>query len=211
VTGNPAAGRRAGPDAGTKVHVAPGRHAGSICRVFVGEEAQLDVGFAAAQEGLARLVGGGWLADASHAAYGDGITGLTRVGPLGSVRGMSRLVKVHLSDPVVSHDSARLAVRWEAAGPGSSLFPALDADVVLTPAGTKSTKLRLDGVYRPPLGLLGAGLDQAVLNRVATATIRDFVGRIGQAITTPAADSPPDCRITAQDQAGRQPPEPQTR
>lgn len=156
------------------------------------EETQLDVGFAAAQEGLAGLARGGWLAGASHAAYGEGITGLTRVGPLGSVPGMSRLVTVHLSDPVVSGNSARLAMRWEATGPGSSLFPALDADVVLTPAGTGATNLRLDGVYRPPLGAIGASLDQAVLNRLATATIRDFIGRIAKAIATSPAASPPE-------------------
>jgi hypothetical protein len=43
--------------------------------------------------------------------------------------------------------------------------------------------LTLTGVYRPPLGTVGAGLDQAILHRVAVATIRDFLGRVGAAIS----------------------------
>jgi hypothetical protein len=155
--------------------------------VFVREEARLDVSFSAAQAGLAGLASGGWLTRASKAAYGAGFTGLARVGPVGSVKGLSKVVEVQIQDLVVHPDSARLALRWEANGPGSSLFPALDADLVLTPAGERATKLTLEGVYRPPLGAIGAGLDRAVLSRVATATVRDFVDRMAQAISVPAA------------------------
>jgi hypothetical protein len=34
----------------------------------------------------------------------------------------------------------------------AGLFPALDADITLTPAGEDATVLRLAGAYRPPLG-----------------------------------------------------------
>jgi len=37
------------------------------------------------------------------------------------------------------------------------LFPVLDADITLTPAGEQTTRLALAGVYRPPLGRLGEG------------------------------------------------------
>jgi hypothetical protein len=50
--------------------------------------------------------------------------------------------------------------------------------------------LRLDGAYRPPLGSTGDGLDRAVLHRVATATVQDFLGRIAEAIADPAAAVP---------------------
>ena len=36
----------------------------------------------------------------SQSAYGDGLTGLVRVGPLGDLPGMSKLVKVHVLDVV---------------------------------------------------------------------------------------------------------------
>ncbi len=159
-------------------------------RVFVHEETPLAVSFAAAQDGLSGLARGSMLMTASQAAYGAGITGLTRVGPMGSVRGLSRLVKVRIGDPVVYRDSARLALRWEATGAGSSLFPALDADIVLTRDGEQATVLSLSGVYRPPLGSFGASLDQVLLSRVASATMRDFLGRVAQAISAPADVSP---------------------
>ena len=44
----------------------------------------------------------------------------------------------------------------------------------------------LAGAYRPPLGRLGAGLDQAVLHRVATATMRALLDSVAGAITSPA-------------------------
>lgn len=174
--------------------------------VFVHEETDLDLSFATAQRVLADLASGGLLLNASRAAYGEGITGLARVGPVGSIRGLSRLVQIDMGDPIVRRNSAHLALRWEATGPGSQLFPALDADVELTPAGDRATTLTLNGVYRPPMGTLGAGLDQAVLSRVAAATIRDFVGRVATAITVLASRSEPTDLASGQAQTAKPPP-----
>jgi hypothetical protein len=150
--------------------------------MFVQEEARLPVGFAVACTGLARLARGGRLLDASQGAYGDGVTGLAKVGPPGTWPDLSKLVMIQVGDMAVTDDSARLPLRWEATGTGSGLFPALDADIAVTPDGEDATTLILTGVYRPPLGKLGALLDHAILSHVATATIRDFVGRLAQAI-----------------------------
>jgi hypothetical protein len=154
--------------------------------VFVGDEVLLDVGFAAARAGLADLIRDGSLLSVSEDAYGEGITGLIRVGPLGCAPGISRLVEVHARELAESDHTARLALRWSAAGPGGRLFPALDADLTLRPAGEHATVLALVGAYRPPLGVLGAGLDQAILHRVAAATIRAFLRRAADAIVRAA-------------------------
>ena len=154
--------------------------------VFISNEVLLDVSFAAAQARLANLARGGSLLSASQVAYDDGITGLARVGPLGSGPGISRLVRVHFRDLVTREGSAVLTLRWEATGPGGGLFPALDADITLIPAGDQGTVLKLAGAYRPPLGAVGAGLDRAILHRIATATTRTFMNRIAGAITHPA-------------------------
>lgn len=154
--------------------------------MFVSDEVLLDVRFDAAQARLANLASGGALASVSEEAYGDEIRGLVRVGPLGSAPGMSRLVQVRFRDLVTHEDSAMLTLRWEAIGPGGGLFPALDADITLTPAGDQATVLKLAGAYRPPLGPVGAGLDRAILHRVATATTRGFLSRIADAIARPA-------------------------
>jgi hypothetical protein len=153
--------------------------------MFVSAEVPLDLSFPAAVAGLADLARGGLLARASEGAHGDGLTGVTRVGPLGAVPGMSKLVKVHVRDVVTRGESAVLALRWEATGPGGRLFPALDADIWLTPAGEHSTRLSLAGVYRPPLAAVGAGLDRAVLHRVADATVRSLLARVADVLTCP--------------------------
>ncbi|MGH3188470.1 MAG: hypothetical protein ACRDOL_14590 [Streptosporangiaceae bacterium] len=155
--------------------------------MFIGAEVRLGLGFNTAQARLADLVRGGLLRHASDDAYRGLGSGLTRVGPLGTAPGMSKLVVVRFSELAVHEDFAIVAMRWEAAGLGGALFPALDADITLTEAPHDTAILAIWGVYRPPFGALGAGLDQAVLRRVAQATIRTFTHRIGSAITDPAA------------------------
>jgi hypothetical protein len=164
----------------------------SLGTMFVGDEMQLPVGFDAAQAGLAQLAHGGSLIPAVAEAYGDGLAGLARVGPLGSAPGVSRLVEMRFRDLVIRDEAAVLTLRWEAIGAGGRLFPALDADITLTPAGEHATLLRLAGAYRPPLGPLGAGIDRAILHRVAQATIRAFMRRLAAAITqAPRVTKPP--------------------
>jgi hypothetical protein len=64
----------------------------------------------------------------------------------------------------------------------------LDADVTVTQDAPGAVKLRLDGSYRPPLGPVGAGLDRAVMNRAANATIRAFITSLSDALAHPAAE-----------------------
>jgi hypothetical protein len=154
--------------------------------VFLGAEIRLDVGFSAAQARMANLARGGLLRRASDEAYHDLGSGLARVGPVGPALGLSRLVAVRFSDMTIHEDYAIVAIRWETVGPGGALFPALDADIKLTPAGDDATMLAVSGVYRPPLGGLGAGLDRVILHRAAQASIRAFAHQIGAAIAHPA-------------------------
>ncbi|HLM87501.1 MAG TPA: hypothetical protein VK284_00520 [Streptosporangiaceae bacterium] len=154
--------------------------------MFIGTEIQLDVRFGAARARLARLARGGVLRRASDDAYRNLGAGLARVGPLEAVPGLSRLVAVRFSDMTIHEDFASVAMRWEADGPGGALFPALDADITLSPAGDDATKLMVAGVYRPPFGALGAGLDRVLLHRVAEATIRVFAQDIAAAMADPA-------------------------
>ena len=158
---------------------------GSFGGMFVADEVLLDLSFGAAAARLADVARGGLLTRVSEGAYGDGLTGLARVGPLGAAPGMSKLVGVRFLEVVTRGESVVLALRWEATGPGSRMFPALDADIALTPAGEHSTRLSLAGAYRPPLGALGAGLDKAIFHRVADATVRSMLTRIADALARP--------------------------
>jgi hypothetical protein len=85
-------------------------------------------------------------------------------------------------DVVTRGEAAVLALRWEATGPGGRLFPALDADIWLTPSGEHAARLSLAGVYRPPLAVVGAGLDRAVFHRVADATVLSLLARVADVL-----------------------------
>ena len=92
------------------------------------------------------------------------------------------------------------------------MFPALDADITLTPGNHSTTltlTLTLTGAYRPPLGTVGAELDRAILYRVAAATIRAFLHRVTDAILHPARAAEPRTKAADPDPPGL-PPEPET-
>jgi hypothetical protein len=159
--------------------------------MFVAEEECLAVGFGVAQARLANLLRSGALITSSADGYEQGITGLARIGPLGSAPGVSKLVEVQFGELAIRGDSAKLPLRWHATGPGGVLFPALDADLMLTALNEDATMLRLAGAYRAPLGKAGATLDRAVLQRVATATIEAFIRLVADAVVHPAGAPAP--------------------
>ena len=168
--------------------------------MFVGDRVRLDISYAVARERLLRLGADGALFGASDEAYGtgsdgaygtgsDGASGTGRVG----VAGVSKLVRVQARELAWADMSAGLALRWEATGPGSGLFPVLDADLTLSPApgpGSGSV-LELAGVYRPPLGLVGQALDRAVLHRVAVTTVRRFLAQVAAQLADEAVAGQP--------------------
>ena len=165
--------------------------------VFVRAEILINRNFEAARTSLSHLARGCRLTEASEAAYESGLIGQLRVGPAGDVPGMSKLVRVYVREPVLRDGSAVLAMRWEATGPGGRLFPALDADLTLTPLDEGSCRLTMDGAYRPPLAALGAGLDRVILNRIANATARSLLAAMADSLSgqppsgLPASGQPP--------------------
>jgi hypothetical protein len=150
--------------------------------MFVSDERLLAVEFDAAAPRLARLGCGGWLHGRSEAIYGGGVEYLLRVGPLGAVPGASKLVRVRLAEPVCRDGAISVGMRWEAAGSGGRMFPALDADIRLSHDGGQDARLTLTGSYRPPLGTVGDGLDRLLLHAVAMATIRALLTTIADAL-----------------------------
>ena len=74
----------------------------------------------------------------------------------------------------------------------------LDADITLAFAGDQATVLKLDGAWRPPPAIAGAGLDRAVLHQAAIATARNFLGRIPEGVAHPAAAAPGQAAAPAQ-------------
>ena len=44
------------------------------------------------------------------------------------------------------------------------------------------TQLSMSARYVPPLGMIGKVIDRAILSRVAEATLKDFLDRVGDAL-----------------------------
>ena len=130
--------------------------------MFVGDEITLGASYPDARAGLLGLTHGGWLSDASGEAYAEGLAGLVRVGPFGDMVGASKLVRVLLLEPVEREGSLTLSLRWEATGVMGRLFPVLDANIILLPAGDNASQLALAGAYRPPFAAVGQGLDRVL-------------------------------------------------
>ena len=156
--------------------------------MFADQAVTLDLGFPAARDRFLQLTHGDRLDGMSQDAYADGLGGRIRVGPLGSVPGMSKLVRVSLLDPVRRDESVLVPMRWEATGVMGRLFPVLDANLMLGADDEGRGVLRIAGVYRPPLGGVGEELDQIVLRRVASATLRSLLRRIAALLADPAGE-----------------------
>ena len=56
------------------------------------------------------------------------------------------------------------------------------ANIELGLLGEDRTQLAISARYQPPLGVVGHAIDRVLLHRVAEATLKDFLDRVGQAI-----------------------------
>ncbi len=158
--------------------------------MFAVHEVTLGIQPTVAAARLVSLATGDGLEKASEAAYEGGLAVL-RVGPLGGVRGLSKLVRVKILEPVERGGTLTVPLRWEVTGAAGDLFPVLDADLILARNGGDQALLALAGSYRPPLGKAGTVLDRAIMHRVATATIRSLVHSLAEAIARSAPQVSP--------------------
>jgi hypothetical protein len=159
--------------------------------MFVAHDVVLEVGFATARPRLLGLIGGSGLSGVCRAAYDDGLETMLRAVPFGGVPPAARLISVRFLAPSERDDGLTTALRWEARGATGDLFPVLDADIALSPAGPAITRLALAGIYRLPLGRPGATADRAVMRLVADVTVHALLETIGGSLTAPAPPAEP--------------------
>ena len=163
----------------------PGLCTGAVTdHVVVGDRVLLDVSFGAARARLEILARDGMLLWPSEVAYGEGITGLVELA--GPAAGLTRLAGVRSGDLAQTATCAHIPLQWEAIAADGKLFTALDADLMLVPAGDQVAALALAGAYRPQPGRAGADLDQAMIRECAAAAIRSFLARVACALVHPA-------------------------
>jgi hypothetical protein len=75
------------------------------------------------------------------------------------------------------HDA--LLIEWKA---GTRLLPDFHGTLRLRIETVDSTRLTLEGTWRPPLGPFGRVFDPLIGRAIAKATMRDLVGRIAEAL-----------------------------
>jgi hypothetical protein len=155
--------------------------------MLIGDHVQLNIGFAAARTRLGNLAGCGVLLGASERAYGETIAGLAEAG---SAPGASQLAGVRPGEITETCGTAQLPVHWEAITGDGSLFPALDADLTLAPAGDQITVFALTGVFRPPPGLADTAVDHEIVCWFAAAAVRVFLARLASALVHPSGTAP---------------------
>jgi hypothetical protein len=121
----------------------------------------------------------GWLAAVAGTAQarGAGLLGAVGLGPR-----LGRQVAIALGEPVRFPSMTSLPLTWEPVGL-EGLLPRLDANLEVGSLGADRTQLAISARYRPPLGVLGQAADRVLLHRVAEATVKDFLDRVGAAIT----------------------------
>jgi hypothetical protein len=123
----------------------------------------------------------GWLSALAGQAQGrgEGLLADVEVGPLGGRLG--RRVRVEVGPPVRFPSMTSLPLTWEPVGL-QGLLPRLEADIEIGPLGRDRTQLAISARYRPPLGTVGRVADRVLLHRVAEATVKDFLDRVGERI-----------------------------
>lgn len=131
-------------------------------------------------EGVLAREAGGWLPGIATEANHRGDVMLAEVGFGDDVR-IERSVKIELGETIRMPAKTVVPLRWAAVG-ARGLFPSLEADLEIAPLSAGKTQLAISARYVPPLGALGRAIDRALLFRVAEATLKDFLDRLGEAV-----------------------------
>ena len=157
--------------------------------IVVGGRVLLAASFRTARARLEILAKDGMLLWLSEAAYGEGTTGLSKLA--GPTAGLTRLADIRLDSLAQTDNCAHIPLQWEAIAADGKLFTALDADLMLVPAGDQITALTLAGAYWPQPGRADAEVDRAIVRRCATAAIHSFLAEVACALVHPGGTAGP--------------------
>ena len=126
---------------------------------------------------------GTWILGEARAADDAGEKLLSDVGfAVTNGHRVDKLVEISFGQPVRAFGQARLPMSWSATGP-ARLFPSFEADLEIAALGPARTQISISGRYRPPMGAVGRVFDRALLHRVAEATVKDFLDRVGEKVS----------------------------
>jgi hypothetical protein len=94
-------------------------------------------------------------------------------------------VIVELGEPEKKGEWTNVPISWKATFP-EQLFPVLSGRLELVPVEKKVTRLTVSGMYEPPLGRLGALIDETIMHSVAEATVKEVTESIAVQLSSPA-------------------------
>ncbi|MET0565075.1 MAG: hypothetical protein ABW021_01350 [Acidimicrobiia bacterium] len=112
-------------------------------------------------------------------AYREGEELRARVGP--GAGKIAKEVRLEIGPPEIHRSGLVYPVSWSAVG-SETLFPRLNADLIVSHIGPDQTRIIMDGTYQPPLGPLGKVVDRVLLRRVAESTVKTWVDRLADSI-----------------------------
>jgi hypothetical protein len=113
-------------------------------------------------------------------------SGEAGVGPHVAGVWLRKKVAIEVGEPVTTGDWTEVTVTWKATFI-ERLFPVMVGKLELAPVDARTTRVTVCGMYDPPLGQLGKQLDDALLHKVAHATVRDLAETIGKTIDVVAS------------------------
>jgi hypothetical protein len=94
-------------------------------------------------------------------------------------------VIVELGEPEKKGEWTNLPISWKATFP-EQLFPVLVGRLELVPVEKTVTRLTVSGMYQPPLGRLGALIDETIMHSVAEATVKEVTDSIAAQLSAVA-------------------------
>jgi hypothetical protein len=86
-------------------------------------------------------------------------------------------VELELGEPVRTATWTVIPLSWKATFP-RKLFPMMTGKIELAPVDKNASRLTVSGMYDPPLGHVGRQLDEALMHRVAQATVHELAESI---------------------------------
>jgi hypothetical protein len=101
---------------------------------------------------------------------------------------VSKRVVVTLGDPVKTATWTVIPMEWKATFP-EQLFPKMTGSIELAPVDRAVTRLTVSGMYEPPLGTVGKGLNETMMKGVADTTVKELAEAIAKRL---------DAAVTAQ-------------
>jgi len=106
---------------------------------------------------------------------------LYAVGPRIAGIPVQKRVHVEAGEPRKLGDWMEVPVTWRATYI-TGLFPVMEGKIELVPVDPEVTRLTACGMYQPPLGRFGKQVDDAVMHRVAEATIKELAEAVARVL-----------------------------